>query len=218
MKNRPTHTYTSLDAAYDHFNRELFAGQLPPCLITMQRHKGAYGYFSGGRFAMLGASSTLADEIALNPQHFERCGPVGVLDTLVHEMAHLWQFHFGKPSRNGYHNKEWAAKMKEVGLIPSTTGQPGGAETGQKVSDYPETGGRFERAVAAFLATTKPTLFHDPYGEEEKEKRKKKSASKTKYTCPVCGMNAWAKPEVVLICGDCREELEPEEAAPEGED
>jgi hypothetical protein len=39
---RPTHrTYTSLDAAYDHFNRALFAGQLPPCLITMQRHHGS---------------------------------------------------------------------------------------------------------------------------------------------------------------------------------
>ena len=54
MIANPTHrTYTSLDAAYDHFNRELFGGQLPPCLITMQRHKGAYGYFSGERFASL---------------------------------------------------------------------------------------------------------------------------------------------------------------------
>ena len=40
MNTHPTHrTYTSLDAAYDHFNRELFGGQLPACLITMQRHK-----------------------------------------------------------------------------------------------------------------------------------------------------------------------------------
>ena len=53
MIANPTRTYTSLDAAYDHFNRELFGGQLPPCLITMQRHKGAYGYFSGERFASL---------------------------------------------------------------------------------------------------------------------------------------------------------------------
>ena len=52
MNTHPTHrTYTSLDAAYDHFNRELFGGRLPTCLITMQRHKGAYGYFSGARFA-----------------------------------------------------------------------------------------------------------------------------------------------------------------------
>jgi hypothetical protein len=30
------------------------------------------------------------------------------LSTLVHEMAHLQQNHFGKSSRTGYHNKEWA--------------------------------------------------------------------------------------------------------------
>jgi hypothetical protein len=33
------------------------------------------------------------------------------LSTLFHEKAHLWQHHFGNPSRTGYHNKEWAACM-----------------------------------------------------------------------------------------------------------
>ena len=28
-------------------------------------------------------------------------------------------------------------------------------------------------------------------------------ASKTKYTCPNCGLNAWAKPDAALICGGC---------------
>ncbi|MDQ2774935.1 MAG: hypothetical protein M3Y57_08460, partial [Acidobacteriota bacterium] len=36
--------------------------------------------------------------------------------------------------------------------------------------------------------------------------RKKKAASKTKYTCPTCGANAWAKPDTQLICGACYEE------------
>jgi hypothetical protein len=38
--DRPVWTYASLDAAYDHFNLMLFGSSLPPCLITMQRHKG----------------------------------------------------------------------------------------------------------------------------------------------------------------------------------
>ncbi len=38
--------------------------------------------------------------------------------------------------------------------------------------------------------------------------RKKKTASKTKYTCPACGQNAWAKPGAQLICGDCYDEDE----------
>lgn len=31
--------YAELQAAFDHYNRELFGGELPPCLITMQREK-----------------------------------------------------------------------------------------------------------------------------------------------------------------------------------
>jgi len=27
---------------------------------------------------------------------------------------------------------------------------------------------------------------------------------KTNYTCLQCGLNAWAKPDVHLICGECQ--------------
>jgi transcription elongation factor Elf1 len=47
-------------------------------------------------------------------------------------------------------------------------------------------------------------LWGDP------EKRKKKAASKTKYTCPDCGLNAWGKPEINLVCGDCETRMEAE--------
>lgn len=209
----PTHrTYTSLDAAYDHFNRELFAGKLPGCLITMQRHKGAYGYFSGNRFASLDNPEEVTDEIALNPATFGTRTPTRILSTLVHEMVHLWQHHKGKPSRNGYHNKEWAAKMREVGLIPTDTGEPGGKETGQKVTHIIEEGGRFAKACTAFLVKKGSILYQDRAGEGEAAvTRKKKAASKTKFTCPACGLNAWAKPDAHLTCTDCSEEMEPEE-------
>jgi hypothetical protein len=51
--------------------------------------------------------------------------------------------------RRNYHNKEWAVKMREVGLIPTDTGQPGGKDTGQKVTHVIEPGGRFEQACTA---------------------------------------------------------------------
>jgi hypothetical protein len=85
-KQNPTSlTYTSLTTAYDYFNRELFAGTLPPCLITMQRHKGAYGYFSGERFQNTVNREEVTDEIALNPAHFATRTPEQVLSTLAHE-------------------------------------------------------------------------------------------------------------------------------------
>jgi hypothetical protein len=40
-----------------------------------------------------------------------------------------------------------------------------------------------------------------------KQGRAKKS-SKTKFTCPECGQNAWAKPDALLICGECFDEGE----------
>ena len=152
----------------------------------MQRHKGAYGYFSGARFASTDNPQEVTDEIALNPAHFASRPTAATLSTLAHEMAHLWQHHFGTPSRTGYHNKEWAAKMREIGLIPTDTGQPGGKDTGQKVTHMIEQGGRFEQACTAYLATGTAFLYHDRAGEGEAATRRKKAASKTKYTCPAC--------------------------------
>ena len=211
-------TYDGLTTAYQFFNSKLFGGTLPQCLITMQRHKGAYGYFSGDRFASVANPEEITDEIALNPAHFASRPAAATLSTLVHEMVHLWQHHAGKPSRNGYHNSQWAAKMREVGLIPTDTGEPGGKETGQKVTHIVEEGGRFDKACTAFVEKHATVLYHDRAGEGKAAvTRKKKAASKTKYTCPGCGFNAWAKPDGNLWCGDCEEPMEAEEPE-QGED
>lgn len=233
LKHSPTaRTYADLVRAYDHFNRRLFDGRLPACLITMQRKAKAYGYFAGGRFgsreaaapaiavqvdqdqrvvqghhrlrvaAALGAeirTEPAIDEIALNPSHFGERTTEQSLSTLVHEMVHLWQHHFGKPSRNGYHNKQWADQMRAIGLVPSTTGQPGGKETGQKVSHFIEAGGLYQRAFGELAGFD---LYVELWDDDAaKKQRKKKAASKTKYTCPTCSVNAWAKPKTMLICG-----------------
>lgn len=196
----PTATqYSGFSAAYAHFNRELFENSLPNCLITLQRRKGAYGYYSPERFKSSEGNQT--DEIAMNPRHFKR--PANeVLSTLIHEMVHLWQQHYGKPPAGNYHNKEWAAKMKTVGLYPSTTGKPGGKETSQNVSHYIIERGVFEKACTMFLADGF-ILYNDDSSEAGKAKAKKKAASKTKYTCSECDTNAWAKPNTHLNCGAC---------------
>lgn len=41
----PTQEYNAYQVAYDHFKKELFDEDLPPCLITFQRHRRACGYF-----------------------------------------------------------------------------------------------------------------------------------------------------------------------------
>lgn len=214
MNNPTTQTYTSLTTAFDFFNQELFNGELPACLITMQRHRGAYGYFSGERFASVADPKAITDEIALNPLHFATQKPMNVLSTLVHEMAHLWQHHFGKRPRKGYHDRQWAAKMHEIGLIPTDTGKEGGKETGQKMDHLIEENGRFALAVQKFLAQHPTILYYDQTSERDTT-RKKKATSKTKYTCPECGLNAWAKPDAPLICGDCQKPMQAENSGGE---
>jgi predicted SprT family Zn-dependent metalloprotease len=148
--------------------------------------------------------------IALNPAHFATRKPTEVLSTLAHEMTHLWQHHFGRRPRKSYHDKQWASKMREIGLIPTDTGEIGGKETGQKVSHFIDEQGRFAKAVAPLLKTHPAILYQDTSRADDAV-TKKKAASKTKYTCPECGLNAWAKPAAPLICGGCQEKMQAED-------
>jgi hypothetical protein len=160
----------------------------------------------------------VTDEIALNPAHFATRPPAEVLATLAHEMVHLWQHHFGTPGRGAYHNEEWAAKMRAVGLVPRSIDRPG-KETGQKVTHDILPGGPFDRTCGDYLETHDAILYQDRATDEAAKVRKKKAASKTRYTCPACDLNAWAKPGAHLVCGECEEVMAAEEAGePEGED
>ncbi len=197
--------YSEFQAAYDFFNERLFANRLPPCLITMQRHARAGGYFAPESFGTR-AADEVTDEIALNPQYMRRITTKFALSVLVHEMTHLEQQHFGTPSRRGYHNAEWAALMLRVGLVPSDTGQPGGKRVGQRMAHFIEEGGAFDRHCDEFLARGADLSYVDIWDEAA---ARKKAESKTKYTCPSCGTNVWGKPEVRVICGECHEPMRP---------
>jgi predicted SprT family Zn-dependent metalloprotease len=192
-------TYIGFTEAFDRFNAELFSGELPPTLITMQRRRGSYGYFASKRFGTRDRS-VIVGEIALNPIHFEERSDDKTLPTLTHEMCHHWQEQFGKPSRNGYHNREWAAKMKSVGLKPDNGN---GRETGQAVSHHIIPGGPFDRACAKLLEGGAKIEYVDIWGQRQSAKAK----LRTKYTCEECGANAWGKPDLRIDCRDCQKPM-----------
>ena len=205
---KPTQeTYSALQTAYEHFNQELFDEALPECLITLQRkEKRVHGYFWSQRFEEIG-SGQRTDEIAMNPQHFKSREMIEVLSTLAHEMAHQWQAHCGTPSRKAYHNHEWGDKMESIGLMPSNTGEPGGKRTGQQMTHYIIQGGLFERVCASLLSDG----FRLAWGEITADITVdpgtkgggKGKTTRVKFTCPGCQANAWGKPTLKLICGDC---------------
>lgn len=220
-------TYGDLQVAYDHFNETLFDGKLPPCLITLQR-KGprVMGYYSPGRFINRTDGDRTTDEIAMSPLFFIRDDAIETLEVLVHEMCHLWQQHFGKPSRTGYHNKEWASKMQAVGLMPTTTGAPGGNTVGQSMDHYRIAGGKFEAEAKALIDAGLKLCWYDctarlPTGvppvrkkeksdekhkadsENEHEVHEPKSGKRVKFTCPKCNANAWGKSSLQITCAPC---------------
>jgi hypothetical protein len=192
--------YSGLQEAYDHFNAALFDGTLPDVFITYQRKAHSFGYFSADRFSgRIGKFGK--HELALNPDGFINQTDEQVCQTLVHEMTHVWQHAHGKPSARGYHNKEWAAKMKSIGLQPSSTGMVGGKETGQKMMDYIIPNGYATLAAAGWKLNLQSA--HRPG-------QKGGTNSKTKFTCSSCGQNAWGKPDLAITCTLCRIEMKSE--------
>ena len=68
------------------------------------------------------------------------------------------------------------------------------------------------KLARSFLGKNTLGLYIDRAGDEDERKaRKKKAASKTKFVCPTCDLNAWAKPTASLTCTTCQEEMEEEE-------
>ena len=125
----------------DEFNLKLFEGKLPQVMFTMQRSANSLGHFIPAKWEDRNGNEV--GEISLNPAYFSSQPLIQIFQTIVHEQCHLWQHAYGKPSRHGYHNQEWAKKMIEIGLVPSSTGVDGGKQTGQKMSDYPAQNGIF---------------------------------------------------------------------------
>jgi hypothetical protein len=191
--------YAAFQRAYDHFNTTLFAGTLPQLLVTLQRRGRSHGYFAAERFNGRHAAGVV-HELALNPDGFTDRSDQEILSTLVHEQVHVWQYTCGTPPRRGYHDRAWGAKMRKLGLYPSSTGAPGGKQTGQHVGHYIVPGGAY---IQAYMELQERGFALHWQSLVDDARRRTKRASKTKYTCPGCGLIARAKPAVNLICGDC---------------
>lgn len=185
-----------LDSAFVYFNHCLFDGKLPPCAIVLHRHKRSLGYFWHDRFAS--KTGETADEIAINPDHLLGRTPEEIVSTLVHEMCHCYQQHFGTPTRNGYHNKEFAQIMKMRGLQCTHDGTQNGRSTGQNMTHLIMPDGQFHVCYQAWQTVKRIDWGSSEIAPEEKRKRK---SNKTRYECPVCGALAWGKPDLHVYCG-----------------
>jgi hypothetical protein len=205
-----TREYTGLQAAFDFFNAELFGNKLPDLVITLQRKAHSRGHFASDRFAERIGAKRQHHELNLNPDAMFGETDERIVSTLVHEQVHLAQFAGGKAPSKGYHNKDWARRMKEAGLYPSSTGAPGGRETGQRMTHYVIPGGPFQVAFKK-LAKSGWKLGLQSAAQPG---RTKAPPSKIKYECPECGLAVWGKPGIVDVAhvGECKVLLQAEGA------
>ena len=216
-----TEQWDAYQRLYEYFNNKLFGGTLPSIILNFSRKANTCGFFSKDRWSRTDGAKT--HEISINPVHLATDPFIQVCQTIAHEQAHLWQAEYGKTSRPGYHNQEWAAKMEEIGLMPSSTGQLGGDRVGQKMSDYVIEGGLFQTAYNAMPqalrlpwkaneATLPPAaiqiLNHLTGQLTSGTAAEQKPKSKVKYICPDCKAKAWGKPELKLICAGVRQNME----------
>lgn len=198
--------YSAFLKCFDYFNKTLFSNDLPQCLLTHSKHGQAVGYFSSRSWA--NTKGDTIHEISICPLSLHH-PPEIVMSILVHECVHLWQHELGCPGRGKYHNREWANKMIELGLMPSTTGKPGGKQVGNSMSHYIIEGGKFQRAFEFMpediLMPWKTKRAND--AEKKDNLQALGSRNKNTYFCPNCNLTVWGKMNLGIRCEECRLKL-----------
>jgi predicted SprT family Zn-dependent metalloprotease len=196
--------YERFQWLHSYFNEALTL-KVQPAMLAFSRKAKALGYFAPARWRREAEEQARVSEIALNPESLAR-DPREIASTIVHEMVHQWQDEGGlKKSRRGYHNAEWAAKMEGIGLMPSSTGHPGGKRTGGRMTHYIIEGGRFAQAFADLPpGALLPFVSGSPLAKGAPLPSKPKDPSKTAFVCSGgCGAKMWGKPSLSAVCKDC---------------
>lgn len=196
--------------AFDHFNKCLFEGALPQVMLTLTRDENALkGYFM--EKAWHDNTNKQCAEISLNANSMNN-DIYALMNVLIHEMIHLWQFTFGSPDK-GSHNEEFAVKCEELGLtfekdrvgkyVQTHIGDSGPAL--EAVMTLPE------KAIFPFMShdkgTSSPPKWHPIPVPIPVPSKPEKQEPVNNYACPICGLLAKAKPGSHLVCGICTEPL-----------
>lgn len=210
---------------FEYYNNTLFQNEIKDCIIVVIKKKNTFGHFAPKRY--FNREDLDTDELALNPLMFTKFPLIEICQTIVHEMCHAWQYHYGNYPDNVYHNKEWSNKMQSVGLMPSRTGEVGGKDVGQTMGDYPIKDGIFLEATevlmnsnvfAGLYLSVNPAIVDllnddEPIYEQIKDMISVQDITptnipiKVKYSCGCC--NVWGSPNLDLSCNRCEELMKP---------
>lgn len=201
-----------LEKMYNTINTDLFNGELPTPIITVQSKPGTYGHCSNAKvwrnkeneqYEMNITAETLNVEIE------------EVLDTLIHEMIHMYCRENGiqEVSRSGkYHNGKFKAIAEEKGLICYKAGQYGWNTQGKgndKLTEYALEKGWSEIKISRGGYQKSRVLTSDTQNSTGQQTSGERRPSSTrKYQCPCCKNSVRATKAVNILCGDCMVKME----------
>jgi hypothetical protein len=204
--------YQQLARAYQHFNATLFDSVLPPVegtdeskdapvvvIFTAARKANSMGYFSPDRWGERSGDGK-GHEINVNPDSMYNKPDDEICSTLLHEMVHLWEhLDADTPPNRSYHSRVWSNKMQAIGLMPSSTGMPGGKTIGAKMSHYIVKGGAFAKAFRQLADTG----FKFELESKAYNVRERKPSSKNEFFCRHGHQKTWGKAKLDLLCAVC---------------
>ena len=222
---RPTQELTaSLQFAVDRINEGLFAGDLPEVIATIDRRAVTGGYYLAN--ALQNRDGRIVDQIALSPTFISLSGSYETLRMIARLSVRQWRkkvcvrVEKGRLGTPGYCDKHWARQMKAIGLQPTSTGDPAkpdDCQTGYGIGDIVIEGGPFDLLAREMVIAHEGIAWSDSAksiaqelgstaasGADDQSKASKPRRTREKFTCRTCGLNAYAKPTAVLICGTCQ--------------
>lgn len=216
---------TAIDELHDLFNKlnaEFFGGELPEVALTIQSKgkRNSMGWFTTGKVWNDKAGEVQLHEINIAAEYLN-VSVWETIDTLMHEMVHLWNHVRGiqDTSRGGtYHN----AKFKEASIAAGFEYRDSkphpkygwsfsrlSAETIERIKGLGINEDAFAIARKDFEAQQR-TAVNTATGEVEggaSEPSEKKQTS-WRLTCPKCNLKLRAsKAGVRIKCIECDEEM-----------
>lgn len=156
-----------LERIYDFFNEEFTDSTLPSnVIITIQtrgRRRTSLGWFSPDQWVEDGDKYS---EINISAETLSLNGEEELVDTLLHEMAHLkcYQDEIHDVSGDGYHNKKYKTVAETFGLLVEKSKYYGYNVT--KLSDGTKIlvkDLKIDKSVFTTVRIDKPTIVEEKY-------------------------------------------------------
>lgn len=202
-----TNEIKKLEKAFDKLNEHYYGGKLPKVVIHFypnRTNKPMYGFITTKKVWTDGKKCEYEINICADTPSE---GKKQVYETLLHEMAHLYNMENGinDISNNGYyHNKRFKETAEAHGLKAGKN-KYGWSNTtlDDEAEEFVE---KFDDIEVRYISPQIASNGAD--GGEEEEKTPKKRTT-FKHVCPVCGAIArTTKEDIRLICGDCEEPMD----------